>query len=147
MTQSYSSGFISPVFSFQHLLYETVLAVLPPLFALLFILFVLMLLLPLVACVIASCGVLVSSLYSGKISVASFFSTFHPFTAVQHPCSSRSAELETRSATDTCMLLRGDREEGEPKGARGGGRRGRRRRQKEGERETEILSGRGALGI
>ena len=120
---------------FQHLLYDTVLAVLPPLFALLFILFVLMLLLPLVACVIASCGLRVSSLYSGKISVASFFSTFHPFTAVQHPCSSRSAELETRSATDTCMLLRGDREEGEPKRCT---RRRKERKEEKTDREREI---------
>lgn len=80
-------------------------AVLPPFFALLFIVLLLLLFLALFACGIASWGVRVFSVYSGKISVASFFSTFHPFTAVQHPWSSRSAELETRRARDTCMLL------------------------------------------
>lgn len=82
------------------------LGALPPFFALLFMeLLLLLLLAPLGACTVASWGVRLFSVYSGKISVASFLRTFHPFTAVQHPCSSRSAELETRRARDTCMLV------------------------------------------
>lgn len=75
--------------------------VLPPFFALLFKVLLLLLFLPLDAWIIASWCVRVFSEYSGKISVASFLNTFHPFTAVQHPWSSRSAELQTRR--DTCM--------------------------------------------
>lgn len=89
----------------KYSLKETVFAPLPPFFALLFTLLLLLLFLPWLACSIASSGVRLFSLYSGKISVASFFSTFHPLAAVQHPwSSSSSAELQTSRARDTCIL-------------------------------------------